>query len=663
MGLSAPGLGSSLDVNSIISQLMAAESRPLTQLAKKEAGQQAKLTALGSLKSALSSFQTIIDDLSKLSKFQAMGVTTSDATILKATATTSAASGSYNINVSQMAQAHTLVASGRASTTATIGTGTATTVRIQFGTVTQSGDPEAPDASFEENSKIAGGTLTIDSTNNSLQGIRDAINKANLGVTATIVSDGSASPHRLVLTSNKSGEAGSMKITVEGEAAIGDLLSYDPAGTKKMQQTSAAQDALLTVNGVDIRSDKNDVTGAVQGVTLNVLKTGTSTINVTRDTAAITTSINAFIKAYNDLTKTLSDFTAYNPETRKGGVLIGDSTVRSIQTGMRNMLNKALDNPGGMRHLSDAGISFQKDGTLSVDSTKLQNAISNSPDEISALFATVGKTTDSLVDFKKASSATKPGQYDVFVTALATQGKVTGSAPAALSITQGVNDKFSVKINGVTASITLTAGNYTIDSLVAHLRSTINGNSAFSKAGIAVSVSADASGHLTVTSNSYGSTSKIEINGTGANDLLGAGRTSTAGTDIQGSIGGRPASGSGQELVGASGTDVDGLRLLIADGAENASRGTITFSYGYANQLSQLMSAFLGSDGLITSRTDGINRTLKDLNKQRESVSRRLGQVEQRYRAQFTALDTMISSMNQTSSFLTQQLNNLPNIK
>ena len=654
MGLSSPGIGSNLDINSIISQLMSVESRPLRHLATKQASYQAKLTALGSLKSALGSFQTTVNNLAKSEKFLSMSVSSSAADVLKASAGNTAAAGSYSINISQLAQAQTLVAAGQASTTATIGSGTATTIQFQFGS--------DDGVTFTENAELTGGTITIDSSNNSLQGIRDAINKASIGVTATIVSDGSTNPHRLVITSDKTGAASSMKITVNGEVTLGDLLSYDPVGIKNLTQTSAAQDALLSVDGISISSTTNEIREAIQGVTLNALTTGSSTVSVTRDTASITSSVNDFVKAYNDLSKTLGNLTAYDPETRQGGALLGDSTVRSVQTRLRNVLNTMLDNAGGLQHLSDIGVSFQKDGTLSVDSTRLQNAIDKNVDDIAALFATMGKATDSLVNFKSSSAATKPGEYEIFVTSLATQGKTVGSDPATLTITQGVNDQLSATINGVSATLTLTAGNYTIDSLVTHLQSAINGNATLSDAGAAVTVSADANGILTITSNTYGSASRASFSDSAADALLGTARATTGGTDIAGTIGGMQATGSGQDLIGATGSAVEGLRLTITGGAENASRGTLNFSHGYAQQLSQLVDAYLGTSGLLTSRTEGLNSSIKDLGRQRDAVNRQLEMVEKRYRAQFTALDMMISSMNQTSTYLAQQLANLPKI-
>ncbi len=126
-----------------------------------------------------------------------------------------------------------------------------------------------------------------------------------------------------------------------------------------------------------------------------------------------------------------------------------------------------------------------------------------------------------------------------------------------------------------------------------------------------------------------------------------------------GTINGAAATGTGQHLTGATGSVTEGLKIQIMGGATGA-RGTLNFSRGYAYQLDTLASSFLNSTGPITGRTDGINKTIKDIGNQRDALNRRLVDVETRYRAQFTALDTMISSMNNTSSFLTQQLANLP---
>ena len=854
MALSSPGIGSNLDVNGIIKQLMAVEQQPLIALAKKEASYQAKLSAYGSLKGALTAFQSAAAALNSPSKFQAMSTTTGDAGIVKASATSQAAVGSYSVNVSQLAQAQTLLSSGLTSTSEAIGSGASTTLTFQFGTIsggtyvsagsklstsvaangiaanslsingttivtnsatnsaknlatqinlltattgvtataqaTNTGalgtftatagaatytldvggvniitnasvgttaadidarliDPGvaanltaagitftgtaaggnlafakadganiaiqesgagatggfastvgagttktftssvslssgsaitiggssplmagfatgvAPNtytaATFTQDSSQAIGSVTIDSTNNSMQGIRDAINKANLGVTATIISNSSS--NRLVLTSNKTGETSSMKISVSGDATISDLLAYDPAGTQKLTQTAIGQNALASVNGVAVQNATNTISDAIQGVTLTVSKAGTAAVNVLRDTAAVTAGVNGFVKAFNDLNKTLKDLSAYNAETKVGGPLVGDATIRNVQAGLRQTLSTTINHlTGKLKSLSDVGVAFQKDGTLAVDSSKLQKAINENFSEMGSLFAAMGTATDSLVSYSASTAATKAGKYDVNITTLASQGKLTGSQAANLTITAGVNDSLSVTIDGTTASVSLLAGTYTISQLTGHLQSAINGMSTFSSAGLAVKVTADGSNVITVESNKFGSTSSVAITGIGAANLLGAAPTSTAGVDVAGNIGNLTATGSGQTLTGSSGSDVEGLKLQIT-GSTLGSRGYLTFTRGYAYHLQTLVDGYLGSSGIVSGRTSGIDTSIKNIARQRESIEDRLVNTERRLRAQFSALDVALSSMTRTSTYLQQQLSNLPKIE
>jgi flagellar hook-associated protein 2 len=224
--------------------------------------------------------------------------------------------------------------------------------------------------------------------------------------------------------------------------------------------------------------------------------------------------------------------------------------------------------------------------------------------------------------------------------------------PAAIDST---NNELTVTLDGVTASVSLVAGTYTKDQIAAQVQSAINGASAFSSAGIAVSVTIDGSGRMNITSNKYGSESKVGITGTAVSNLLGT-ATATAGIDVAGTIGGVAATGSGQFLSGANGSAAAGLKLQITGGAENVSRGTVSFSHGHAFNLNKLVEGLLGDKGLLTGRTDGIKNSIKDLGKQNETMNARLADIEKRYRAQFTALDVTISKMTSTSTYLAQQL-------
>ncbi|WP_220809112.1 flagellar filament capping protein FliD [Noviherbaspirillum aridicola] len=670
MATSTSGVSSGLDVNSIVSQLMAIEQRPLAKLAQKEASYQAKVSAFGSVSSALSTFQDALGKLADPAKYQGMSASVGDATILTASAGTKAAAGSYNINVTQLPQAQTLKSAGMGSSTAKIGTGAETTITFQFGSydTTAASDGVYPDGTkFTQSATRTTGTIKIDGTNNSLQGIRDAINKAGLGVTATIISDGSATPNRLVLTSDKTGAASNMKIAVSGDTALQDLLAFDPttAGGQKMTQAAAGQNALLTVNGISISSETKSVSDAIQGVTLNVLKAGSTTFSVSKDSAQVTNTVTSFVKAYNDLQSTLKQLTSYNTETKAAGILLGDPTIRSLQTSMRQMLGASNDNAGSLKTLSAAGISFQKDGTLALDNSKLQKAVSGSPEDLAALFSTVGRASDSLISVTGSKASTKAGKYDVSISNLPKQGYQTGDAALSGPVTIAAGTTLNVALDGVSAKVGLTAGSYAPQELVAMMQAAINGTSAFSSAGNSVAVSLDEGGRLKVTSNRYGPASKVAITddaGTGIATLFGAVITKAEGEDVAGSIGGMPAAGNGQVLTGATNTAVDGLKIQV-NGGTTGPRGSIDFSTGIAGQLSKTIESYLGSSGMLKNRTDGLNRTIKDIDKSRTALNTRLAETEKRLRAEYVALDSLLTSMAATSNYLTQQLASLSALK
>jgi len=644
-----------LDVNNIVSQLMTVERQPINKLNVKEASYQTRLSAYGSIKGAVASFQTAMQGLSSAIKFTKLDAIPSDDTILSATASSIAVAGTYSLEVTSLAQAQKLVAAGQSSSTAAIGDGTATTITFDFGTINGGTlDPVTKKytgvTSFGSNGN---GTksITIDSSNNSLQGIRDAINAAKIGVTATIINDGGATPYRLALSSDNNGVSNSLKISVSGDTSVTNLLAHDPAATQNLTENVTATNANFKVNGVAVSKTSNSTSDVIQGITLNLKKitTTSTTLTVAHDNASVSNSVAGFVKAYNDLAKTLKDISAYNPATKQAAILQGDSTVRSLQSQLRNALGSpVVGASGALTTLSQIGISFQKDGSLGLDTTKLNNAIADNVSDIASLFAAVGKGTDSLITFNSATSNSKVGSFAVNVTQIATQGHTVGNSAANTTITD-TNNALDITVNGVSASITLNAGVYTAQTLASELQAKINGASSFSNSGITVAVSQN-SGVLSVTSSSYGSNSNVAIGGAGASDLLGAIPTHTAGVDVAGSIGGVTSTGSGQIL-----SDAQGLNVTI-NGGSLGDRGSVTYSNGYAFSLDIWTSTVLTTDGALASRTGGINNSIKDIGSRRASIETRLVGIERRYRAQFSALDMMLSSMNQTSNYLTQQL-------
>jgi flagellar hook-associated protein 2 len=393
--VSSLGVGSGLDLNTLLAGLTTAEQVPVTQLTNQQSSYNVKLSAYGTLQSGLSALQAAAAALGTASLFQGVTATSSATGVLTASATATAKSGAYAVNVTQLAQAQSLVATGVASSTAAIGTGASTTVTLQFGAI--SGGTLASGtytgATFTADATRPATSVTINSSNNTLGGIRDAIN-ANpaMGVTATIVNDGSSTPNRLVLTSTATGAQSSMQITVSGDAAVSNLLANDPVAIQNMQQTVVGQDAKLTVNGIAVSSASNAVAGAVQGTTMTLATTGSSTLSLANNTASVQAAITTFVTAYNNLQSTENNLSAFNVAAKTQSALTGDATLRNIQTHIRAQLYTPQAS-GSLTMLSNIGVSFQTDGTLAIDSVKLTAALSNNMSGVQGLFSSATGTT------------------------------------------------------------------------------------------------------------------------------------------------------------------------------------------------------------------------------------------------------------------------------
>ena len=397
-----------LDVQSLVAQLMAVEQRPVDKLNAQVTSYQAKISSWGTISGLVSGFQSAITGLT--TNLQGYSATPSDTTKFSASAASNAVAGTYSLNISQLAQAQNLVATGQTSSTTAISNGAATTLTFDFGTIS-GGTLSAGTYSGASFTSNGSGTrsITIDSTNNTLTGIKDAINAANMGVTATIVNDGSGTPYRLALTSNTTGLNKSLKISASGgDGTIGNLLAYDPAGVQNLNQSVVAQDAKLTVNGIAISSSTNNVIDAIQGVTLklNQITTSAATLTVARDTNAINTAVTGFISAYNSMASQLTSRAAYGNATTPGGSLAGDGIIRAMQDQLRNIFNTPVTG-GTYSSLAQIGVSFQVDGSLKLDSTVLNNAINNNFSDVSNLVTSASGIGTRLKDW--TTSMLSPG--------------------------------------------------------------------------------------------------------------------------------------------------------------------------------------------------------------------------------------------------------------
>ena len=653
--LSSAGIGSGLNVTSLVSQLMATQQQPLLNLQTQQATYQAEISAYGSLAGTLSTLQTDASNLSSANLYSAYTATASASGFFTSSANATASAGSYGLAITNLAQANKLASNTHyASTSTTVGSGTVT---FQFGTTTAGSPP-----TFSPSATQGAQTLTIDSAHNSLAGISAAINSANVGVTASVANDGSG--YRLVLTSNNSGAANSLKVSTTGSLSA---LSYDPtAGSNSMTQTVAGKDAAFTLDGMAMTSASNTVTNAIQGVSLTLTQPTTTplTLTVAANTALIQSAVQSFVTDYNAAQASIKSLTAYNATTKTAAILTGDSTVMSVQTQLRAILNTPLSTAGGgLNNLADVGITFNKDGTLALNTATLGSVLADPSKNIATLFASVGVPSDPLVKFGTATAAAKGGNYALNISQMATQGTLTGSAaPATTTIASGSNDQFNINVNGIAAAITIPAGSYSSTTLAAQVQSQINGVAAFSAAGITVSIGYDGSGNMLITSNQYGSASTVTASAAGSNggfaNLFGA-PVSAAGLDVAGTIGGASAHGIGQTLTATTGNPA-GLTLNITGGA-TGSRGTVAYAAGIGSQLASLLGNMTSISGMIANRTSNLQTRISNIGTKTTQENARLAAIQAQYQKQFSSLDKVMASMSQTSTFLTQQITSLQN--
>ncbi len=668
--ISSLGIGSGLDLSSIVTGLVDAERAPTEQrLNLKEETLTAKLSAFGALKSSLSLFQGSMSNLLSASTYNIKTASSSDESVFSTSVTSNADNGSYAVEVTALAKSHSLATSADtvfADVNDTVGTGTLT---IRFGT-TGSGP-----YSFTQDTSKATQTITVSEANNNttLTGLKDYINNSDFGVSASIVNDGNG--YRLTLTSESTGASNSMEITVSGDidgdnndnAGLSQL-AFNSLAQTSMLQTVSAQDAALTINGLDITRETNTVTGAIDGVTLNLIKADIGNIvNVTvgENINDLSAGIQEFVQGYNGLVETINTLTRYDPETETAGLLIGDSTVRGIRNQLRSVIsNSVAELSGNIQSLADIGIKTNANGTLDLDAAKLSSALASYPTEVTALFSLQGRPTDSNVSYLSATSDTQVGNYALNITTMGSQAVYNGAIVNNLTIDAN-NDEFTIRVDGVTSSsILLTQGVYADgDALAAHIQAQINNDENLRNNGAAVSVVYDAlNNEFDINSVRYGSESTLEfvtVDTNTSNDLGFSAGSGTDGVDVAGTINGSLATGDGQVLTSSAGVS-EGLSLLISSGT-TGNRGSVSFSRGIAVTLEDIISSFLDSDtGYISTREDGLNSDLEAISDQRVKLNTRVASLEARLVAQFSALDSLIANFNATSTYLEQQLQNLP---
>jgi flagellar hook-associated protein 2 len=440
--ISSTGIGSGLDINAIVTSLTTAKAAPETNaLNRSKTAFTAQVTAFSTFNTALATFQATLLTLQDSTKLAGRTAALADTTIATATATSSAVAGQYSIQVQNLATAASL-SSNPLSAISAIGTGTLT---IAVGG--------------------ASASISIDGTNNTLQGIASAINGAtnNPGVTASIITTTLGA--RLVLTGNATGAANTIKVTQSGGDGGLAVLQYDPAnGLNNLTQTQAAQNANFLINTYAATSAGNQVSSVINGVTLNLTKASAAstptTLTIGNDTAGAQTSISTFVSALNGLQTSIQSLTSYDPTTKTAGPLLGNQTLLSFQNQLSKILGQVNSGiSSGPNSLAALGIAANAQGTFSTNSTTLGNALTGSLDSVAKLLS--GPT----------GIAT---QLNTFVTQYTQAGGLLDTISTSLqsSLTNIAKEQTALTARMAVYSATITAEYNAMDTAVALLKQT-----------------------------------------------------------------------------------------------------------------------------------------------------------------------------------------------
>ena len=414
MPLSSPGIGSGLDVKSIVDALVKADIAPIQKRHDKTFNDvNTELSAVGQLKNTLATFQSSLHTLTEMDKLYSKKYTLSDKGYVSPELSAGAVKGTYKIEVQNLAQQQSLATGYYANNTTSIGS--SGTLQINFGTYS------SDLSSFTINPDASPISITIDPDSNSLVSVCDAINNSGSGVTAALVADSQGT--RLTISSSQTGVNYAMQISGDISA-----LNYDPTtGVNALTETMAAQNSTTLINGLTVNQSSNELENAISGVTLNLTKAeiGTAiTLVIDDDKEQLTNGINDFVKKYNECLTFLTNLTGYNKEEKIRGKFQGDPQFRSLKLNLSRWATAPLNlQNSSIKSLGDLGIKSSKsNGLLEIDQTKFNKAFEAHYAEIGALFAKTATATDNNIQVKNVGAQVPAGTYAVNLTATSGDG-------------------------------------------------------------------------------------------------------------------------------------------------------------------------------------------------------------------------------------------------
>ena len=643
--ITSAGLGSGIDVESLITKLMSIERQPISKLQAKDKSYDTKLSAFGTLKSQLSSLQTAAESISTKSTYAVYAATIANTAVASAVAGSNAKAGSYQLEVNALATAQVAMSSIRPSGF-TFNTGT---LSITSGGTTKN--------------------IDITASNNTMSGVRDAINAANAGVTASLVTDVSGDISLKIASTNT---GTSSAFTLSGIGLDFDPANIPSSGTEIYSAASfAATNAQFKVNGASYVRQSNYVTNAISGVnlTLNSTNTGSpTTLSVSQ-----TSTKSSFSSYKASVTDSTIATAAAGSGATAGSYQLEVSSLASTQKIVTAPLSSAYTFATGPLTLTTGGT------TTSIDITASNNTLSGVRDAINA--ANAGVSASLLNDgngTRLVLSAAQSGtDFGVTVSGLGLSfdpNNIAASGTLVDQLTSKAATNAVFKLDG----IEITRSSNTITDVLDDVSLTLNKTNTGSPTSFSVSqdntamedkVKAFITAYNSVISNIKSQTA-YNAETKSASALNGDAAVRSIQSQLRNLVGGTLAGGSLTRLSdvgikiekdGSLTLDSTKFQSVVSDptkdvGALFTSSGSVV---GFADQIAAKMKSFLDTDGLLTSRTDGIKKSQLSIDKQIETLETRLETIEARYRKQFTALDSTVASWNSTGNYLTQQLSSL----
>lgn len=653
------GIATGLDTTSIINSLLSAQQSQIDRLNTQQQEVVTEQTAFKGIEARLLSLRSEVQKLSRIQNdvFAAKTFVSSDETVLRGAASDSATPGVYSVRVNALATAHQVATQGFADPDGAITQGTID-LRVGVGAVH---------------------TITIDSNNNTLQGLADAINAASDDLTATVINEGGSgsSSYRLLLSANDTGSENAISITNNLGASAGNEVKpvFDLGNP-----VQAAADASITLGSgagaITISSGKNIVENIIPGLTLDLQSADSSksiTVTVGNDTEVARTAITDFVDSFNDLMGYIDDQIRYEKESEQASPLLGNRSVVAIQDEVRQAVaDVVVGVDTDLNRLSALGITFNNSGHLDVNSAKLDEALAGRVDgidlkDVQRLFTLGGDSSNSGIDFVLGSNRTveNTSGYEVDITQAAERASIVAANPLAASTVIGAsNNTFTITINGKQSeTLQLTEGTYDRQQLGDLVESVINAAPELKGRSVSVTLENDA---LKITSDLYGGNSEVTIgSGTAVSDLGFSGTESDTGQNVAGKFiadGAEEAAvGRGQLLIGDSGNantaDLQVRVQLNSAQIVSGPEAELSVTRGLASRLDKLIQSFLDPvGGRVKSINDGFDEQIQDI---QDSIERSNKIFESRQEAlikEFTSLESTVSQLQSTGNYLSAQL-------